>query len=1219
MFGHIFIFEIKAWFRKPLFYIYAGVMFALAVFTMAASAGIFEGLTVSINSVTIVNSASAINGMLNELTLFIYFLLPSIVGGTIYKDFKHEMYSITFSYPFKKWEYLLAKFSSGLVITILIVIISAIGIMFGSILPGTNSDLLGPFVLMNYIQSFIYYIIPNLFFYGAIVFAVVTFSRSVSVGFISVLALVLIQILAGTLTADLDNKVLAALLDPFGAQANQYYTQYWTIYEQNESPLPFGKIIFYNRLLWTGIGLFVFGFVYRTFSFSQQAFSFSLFGKKEGLSITKKNFGSILSVKLPKVSFDYSFIQNLKLAWSISNTDLQYIIKSWPFIIITIMGVLISLVTISIGGEIYGTDTLPVTWQMLELPGTFFSLFINLLTFLYSGILIHRSRTYNVDQLVHATPTPSWAILFSKFLALLQMQAILLSTIIVVGIGVQLYNGYTNLELDLYLFQLYGIDLIHVVIWGLLAIFVHTLFKNYYIGFFLLLLISIGLTFSDSFGIEQDVFKYNAAPGTPYSDMNGYGHFLGLYYVYKVYWLLLGVALYIISIAFFRRGLPDSIKQRFAGASKEFSPLLSSAFVFCLAGFFFIGGYIYYVDNVEYERLSSKEQEAELAKWELNYGKYEHIPQPRIVSTNIALDLFPETRDFKAKGTYILKNKTNVAIDSIHIDHSSSETTFEFDKGYSIALEDDSMNYDIFKLDEALLPGDSITFTFEVWNKPNELLQNNSPILANGTFINNQLFPRIGYNPRSELSGVDSREKFGLPPKERMASQMDSAALQNNYISYDADWMDFETTISTAPNQIAIAPGYLQKEWEENGRLYFHYKMDSKMLNFYSFISAEFEVVKDSWNDIAIEVYHHKDHTYNIDRMIKGIKKGLDYFTEEFSPYQHKQVRILEFPRTSGGFAQSFANTIPYSEAIGFIAKVDDENEDGVDYPFAITAHEVAHQWWAHQVIGANVQGATVMSESMSEYSSLKVLEKEYGEDQMRVFLKDALDRYLIGRSTEGTKEKPLIYNENQQYIHYNKGSLVLYALSDYIGEENMNAALSRYVDEVAFQEPPYTTSTEFLSYLDEATPDSLKYLIHDMFKTITLYDNQVKESTFTELEDGIFEVQLTVQTAKYANSEKGRRIYKNADGDSLSLEVEGRSKPIQSLPLQDWIDVGVFGTDDEGKETVLYLKKHKFDSIESTVTILVDEKPTSAGIDPYNKLIDTISGDNRRPPKKVD
>ncbi|MEP1152447.1 MAG: M1 family aminopeptidase [Balneola sp.] len=1213
MFYSIFSFEIRSWLRKPAFYVFGGVMFTISVFIMSAAAGIFEGITASINSVTIVNSAISINGILGELNVFIYFLIPSIIGGTIYKDFKHEMHAITFSYPYKKWEYLLAKFLSGLTITILVVVFSALGLMVGTILPGTNPDLLGPFNIMDYVQSFIIYVIPNLFLYGAIIFAVVTFSRSTNAGFITVLVLLIIQSFAVSLALDLDNKLLSALIDPFGSQANNYYSEYWTIYERNENPLPFGEIILYNRLLWTGIGVLIFGIVYRTFSFDQEAFTFSFFKRKEGKAVTKKNFGSIMAIKLPKVNVDFSLGEYLKTAWAISNTDFKYIVKSWAFIIISIMGILISLSTILLGGEIYGTNTLPVTWQMLELPGTFFSLFINILTFLYAGMLIHRSRTDNADQLVHATPIPNWTILLSKFFALIKMQIVLLFTILLVGVSVQTFKGYFNFELGIYLFDLYGITFIHVMIWGLLAIFVHTLFKNYYLGFFFLLLVSIGINFLDVIGIEQNIYKYNQGPGTAYSDMNGYGSFIAPYYIYKIYWLLLGIALFVLSIIFFRRGVPDSLQERISEAKKSFSPILKTIFSLSLIGFLAMGSWIYYVNNVANENLSSKQLEKRLADWEKNYGKFEHIPQPRIVDVNVDLDIFPDGRDFEARGRYILVNKTPVAIDSIHIDHGNYISGFDFERPYQLVLEDDSMNYDIYQLEQALQPGDSVVFTFNISNKPNGVFRNNSPIRKNGTFINNSLFPRIGYNPASELTGEESREKFGLPPKERMASPTDSAALQNTYIAYDADWIDFETTISTSPEQIAIAPGYLQKEWTENGRRYFHYKMDSKMLNFYSFISAEFEVAEDSWNDIAIEVYHHKGHDYNIDRMIKGVKRSLEYYTKEFSPYQHKQVRIIEFPRTGGGFAQSFANTIPYSEAIGFIAAVDEENEDGVDYPFSITAHEVAHQWWAHQVIGANVQGATVMSESMSEYSSLKVLEKEYGEDKMRIFLKDALDRYLIGRTIESRKEKPLIYNENQQYIHYNKGSLVLYALSDYIGEQNMNAALSKYIDAVAFQNPPYTTALEFVTYLDDATPDSLKYLIDDMFRTITLYDNSVKDASFQTLEDSTFKVKLDFYTAKYRTNEEGKRMYSDALGDSLSLEVEGRRRPIESLPLRDWIDVGVFGLDEEGKEKVLYLKKHKISEIENSISITVDEKPTSAGIDPYNKLIDTDSNDNKR------
>ena len=526
------------------------------------------------------------------------------------------------------------------------------------------------------------------------------------------------------------------------------------------------------------------------------------------------------------------------------------------------------------------------------------------------------------------------------------------------------------------------------------------------------------------------------------------------------------------------------------------------------------------------------------------------------------------------------------------------------------------MNFDIYRLEKPLLPGDSIQMRFTVKNKPNDFFNDNSPVIYNGTFLNNSMFPSIGYSEQGELTDDDVRKKYGLKPKDRMASPMDSIARRNTYISSDSDWITFETTVSTAGDQTAIAPGYLTKKWTKDGRNYFHYKMDRPMLNFYAFNSAKYEVKKDKWKNVNIEIYYHKGHEFNVGRMIAAVKKSLDYYTVNFSPYQHKQVRIIEFPKTGGGFAQSFANTIPFSEAIGFIADVDDENPDAVDYPFSVTSHEVAHQWWAHQVIGANVQGATLLSESLSEYSSLKVLEHTYGKSQMRKFLKDALDKYLMGRTFESKKEQPLMFNENQQYIHYNKGSLVLYALSDFIGEQKMNAALKAYIKKVAYQEAPYTTSIELVNELKAATPDSLQYVINDMFETITLYDNRVSKATSKKLPNGKYQVDIEFQVSKYKADDTGKRIFKDAKGKTLTYTKKGDKFATESYPLQDYVEIGVFNEQTiKGKkrDKELYLKKVKINKINNSISVIVNEKPTEVGVDPYNKLIDTQSDDNRR------
>nr|WP_240807773.1 M1 family aminopeptidase [Polyangium spumosum] len=329
--------------------------------------------------------------------------------------------------------------------------------------------------------------------------------------------------------------------------------------------------------------------------------------------------------------------------------------------------------------------------------------------------------------------------------------------------------------------------------------------------------------------------------------------------------------------------------------------------------------------------------------------------------------------------------------------------------------------------------------------------------------------------------------------------------------------------------------------------------------------------------------------------MIAAVRKSLSYYEANFTPYQHRQVRIIEFPQYES-FAQSFANTIPYSESIGFIADLRDETN--IDYVFYVTAHEIAHQWWAHQVIGANVQGATVLSESLSQYSALMVMEQEYGRAKMRRFLKEELDKYLSNRGRERVEELPLYRVENQQYIHYQKGSLVFYRLREEIGEAALNRALKKFLQDKGYQKPPYTTSAELLSYIRAEAGPAHEALITDLFEKICFYDNRVQAATARKRDDGKYEVTLDLFADKRYADGKGK-------------ETAGE--------LDDWIEVGVFARGKSGKEAdeeVLYLERHHVTKQQVKLTVVVDAEPYEAGFDPNNKLIDRVSSDNR---KRVD
>lgn len=1213
MFSTIFKQELKYWFNKPAFYIYLIIFLLLAFFLSAASAGFFDSITATTGSSRIVNSPIGVNGLLNGLTIFIFFLFPSIIGVSIQRDFKSEMHTILYSYPFTKANYLFAKFFSGIVVVTVIVLSIAIGMMIGFVFPGTNPDLVGPLQLTTYFQAYVVFILPNILFFGAIVFAIVTFSRNIAAGFITVIVLLFFQGVLASALSKSEQRGLLAILDPFGSASLDYYTKYWTPSEQNELQIPIKEMIVYNRLLWLAIASLVFGLVYRFFAFSQEALSFS-FRKPKAERVTKTNFSGITKISLPKVEFKFTFLQYLKTMWKLSNIDFKYIVKSWPFISIVLVGLVLMIVGLSEIGNIFGTPTLPVTWKMLEIGGVF-TISINICTFLYAGMLVNRAKISNLNHLVDATPIPNWTLLFSKVIALIKMQLVLLSVIMISGILFQTYHGYYNFELGHYFTELFLLNFLNYFIWALLAVFIQTLIGNPYLGLFILLVISIGIPFLSFAGVEQSIFKYNEGPGFDYSDMNKYGT-LTPYLIYKMYWILLGSSLLILSALFWVRGIPSSFKERIIIANSRFRGVYLVAFVIFFGAFFALGFSIYQETGTKNNRTSSKEAEILSVEWEKKYKKFENYAQPRIVAVNAKMNIYPKERIFDATAIFKMVNKTGKAIDSVFLNHNSLKSTFVFNKQNKLVSEDTIHNFDIYYFNNKIMPGDSLELVVTVKSDKNTTYRRRSPVIENGTFINNfSMFPSLGYSSSGELIDDKTRKKYNLPKNELRPIPSDSTALGNTYISKDADWIDFEATVSTSKNQIAIAPGYLQDEWIEGDRRFFHYKMDSKILNFYAFNSARYEVKKEMYKGISLEIYYHKPHTFNLDRMMKGMKASLDYNSKNFSPYQHKQARIIEFPRTGGSFAQSFPNTIPFSEGVGFIADVDDKKENGVDYPFAITVHEVAHQWWAHQVIGADVLGATMLSESLSEYVSLKVLEHQHGKGKMRTFLKKALDDYLSARTFERKRENALMYNDGQGYIHYQKGSMVFYALSDYIGEKNLNNALKKYVQKVQFQEPPYTTSIEMVNFIKEATPDSLQYVIKDMFETITLYRNSVKKATSKKLDNGKYQVDIEFEVSKYRNDDQGKIYYGNKVGDTLTYKNDKMEKPILSVPLKDYIDIGIFTeveVNGKKKEIELYLKKHKITQINNKIKIIVDKKPTEVGVDPYNKLIDTQSEDNR-------
>ncbi|MEG0917985.1 MAG: hypothetical protein RSF68_13315 [Myroides sp.] len=670
MLGTIFNFETKRWFKNWQFYLYFILFFALSFGLMAGATGYFDALTVTTSSNTVMNSPIAISSLMGGIVNLLNFIIPVVIGTTVYRDFKYNTHTLLFAYPFNKFQYLIGKFLSGFLITIIITFSIGLGFLLATLLPFANPDLLGPINLSAYFQSYLIFVLPNIFFIGALIFMLVTLTRNQYIGFIFVIVLLFIPAIISSLTTNVDDKFVASLLEPFGNQALSYVAKYWTIDEQNTLLIPLDDVIVYNRLIWIGVGILALATTYFSFSFSQSPITIGR--KRKAERITKNNFGSIIKINLPKVSYNYSFVSNLKTAFRLSKFEFKSIVKNWIFISLMIILLIFILVSSYSLGEMFGTKTYPVTWKVIDLVKGNLDFFLSILVFLFSGVLLNNAQSSRMNLLIDATPVPNWSLLLSKFIALIEMVCVVFLVGILSGVLIQAYLGYYNFELGQYFSEFFGLQLIDYVILILLSLFIQAFFRNYFIGFFIIFIVVQMLPFAiGKLGIEQAVFHLNSDPGYSYSDMDGYGTVRGYFY-YKLYWLLFGFVLYGLTLLFWRRGILSNAKERIQLFVKRFKPAIAVPLVVALLAFVGLGSALYYQEVKLEPYYTAQEYEKQQVDFEKKYKKFEKHAQPRIVDVKVDMDIYPNERNYKAVVNYVMVNKSDKAIDSLFINYGKN-------------------------------------------------------------------------------------------------------------------------------------------------------------------------------------------------------------------------------------------------------------------------------------------------------------------------------------------------------------------------------------------------------------------------------------------------------------------------------------------------------------------------------------------------------------------
>ncbi len=1193
MFKTFFIRELKTIFKTPMIYIFF-VLMTLLVFGAVSSDNIRIGGAIgNIHR----NAPYIITVYTTIMSIFGLLIAAAFFNNAALRDYLNNFNEILFSTPLSKSGYFFGRFFAALVAST----IPLLGVFAGIVLGTYVAPLAGWVDALRFgslhpdifLHNYFLFVLPNMFFAGAIIFALANIWKSTVVSFVGSMGIVIAYIIAGTLVSDLDNETVGALLDSFGIRTFMTYAKYFTPAEKNTLIPPFSGLLLTNRLIWIAVGTLILWGSYFRFSFQNKS--------RKAKKIKKQKHKPHLAFELPSLHSNFDWHTHLLQAKSFILIHLRLMIKSVTFKILLIFSAIQLFLNLQFGFDYMGLKSYPITYKVLDIISNSAGLFVIIVVVFFSGELIWRNREAKINEVMDATPHSTIISLFSKVLSLVSLAALLHLFLLFCGIVYQLTHAYWNIELSVYLLDFLYAKLPLYFVWSAVMIAIQVLINQKYLSYFIsILVVFIWPFIMQLLHIESNMLIIGGAPSIRYSDMNAFGPGLPGAIWFSIYWSLFAILFLLFAGLFWDRGLHPSISSRMRQFKQRLTPTFLVSMSVIGVIFFAVAGFVFYNTQILNPYKTSKEQDKLAADYEKKYKKYENVNLPKISEAKYFIDIFPYKRDAYVKAVFRLTNESQLPIDSLHFVLNDDWETQIFIPNSTLVLNDKTFSYQIFRLDSALQPNESmeIEISAKYITRGFENERGSTKIVKNGTFFNNfDALPSLGYNPRYELYDKNTRKKYGLPPNKRMPplNEADSLDRQKNYLTLGhSDFIPMETTISTAGDQIAVAPGSLRKKWTENGRNYYRYVLDHPSQHFCSFVSARYEVARERWGDVDIEVYYHPAHGRNVPKMLAAVKRSLDYYTQHFGPYYHRQCRIIEFPRYAS-FAQAFPGTMPYSEALGFVTNLEDETKNSI--VDAVIAHEMAHQWWAHQLVGALMQGATMLSESFAEYSSLMTMKNAVNDPmRMRNFLKYDHDRYLKGRSTEISKELPLYKVENQTYIHYGKGSVILFALQDYIGEERMNKAMQNFLNEYKYRKPPYPTSLDFLRYLEPQVPDSMKYLIEDGLKNMVLYDNRLQKASYRNSENGKYEVHLEIEAHK------------------LQADTLGNEHP---LPISDWIDLGLFA--DNNEERLLFQKRVKITEEKMLFTFTVDSLPVRAAIDPRHLLIDRVYSDNSKNVTKVE
>lgn len=1168
MFGEVFRLEWRQQVRSPAFVLAAIALGAYSLWGLQDIAALLARPGVAYNAPALVAQLIALLGLAGIV------FIPLYVTAAVLRDIECRSEEIILSTRVTRIAYVGGRTLAAYAIGMFVVLLCASGAVLGQYMPWIDQTRIGPTPWHAMLWSALVLVAPNTLLVTVFVSFAASRTRSLRATYVALIVFELIRFAAGQLLAGSVAHGVAAMFDPYGVRELLDGVLHASVEELNRGLPSMSSAFVGNRILWLTVSAMLFmltclGFRPHTYT-STAVRSRNIRNESSG---NRSDTGP-----LPRVLQRFTASTWVRQVWSLYRGEAAATAQGAPFAITVsacIVAVLFSLIALGHGVDGPVLPSGAIVFDAVH-QGLHWVIYATIA--FHAGELVWRDRACGFAEASDAYPVAAGTRFAAASLVLLMMVVTLQGVGGVTGYVWHAAHGLASLHGSGYARALV-MDSVPYAFFGILALCLQLLANHRYLGYALcaswLLFTEVWLA---RMGWNFPAWVFGHLPTPTYSDLSGAWPSAKAALAYMGYWLIGGAALVALTLATVARSGHVNLRDRIRDARTRLSGPHGAFSAIALAVFVFMGVLIQTSDHEGGEGFSS----SQAAAYERKYAAYAAKPQLRIVAISLAADLSKADGWLRVHAHYQLANHGSAPVDEVAV---------QFPPGFIVrnvslpahrdVLNDGDLRFVVYRLERPVRPGEKVDFDATLTHRDPPLADSYQEVwLTSGRpFIGASLLPRIGYQPDLALLDADERARQGLPVRDSTVLPM----VANNLASSDSDWIAYEATLSTDDSQLALTSGRRVESWRSAGRTYFRYVADVPMLNMPPLIFGDYATKSYKQDGTSITVFYDPEHAWNVDRLLKAAQDALATFGRYYAHYPRANLNLVE--ATAGIPPQSFPGLVVLPEDHIFSAAP--AGAAGIDSAYLIVTHEIAHQWWGHQVISAATPGADLLTESLAEYSALRLYGETHPRNGENALLDELQRRYLIGHATNTRKEVPLIHVTEQPYVAYDKGPLALHAL-EAESCKSLPQSLREFFIAYRFAPAPYPTAENLLAEIATNCDRGASELIDEWFRAVVLYDARLESPRATRMLDGRYRVTFSIRASRFTVDGTGRESVGRA---VLPPEVAIYGKP------------GVSGI-----RKLVYQGAPEAEPGSRRYEVLVDERPYRIQLDPRHLWLNRAS-----------